>query len=154
MQLSKNFSLEELTKSQIAIRNGIPNMPSDSEIANLRLLTINVLQPIRDRHGVVNVSSAYRSFTVNSLTGGAVGSDHIEGKAADIECPALSNYELAKWIAKNLKFKQLILEFHDESIPDSGWVHVSYDFNNLKQECLRAVKDNKGKTLYSSLSFD
>ncbi len=153
MLLSKNFSLEELTKSQIAIRNGIPNEPSANEINNLKLLAENVLQKIRDKHGVTIVSSAYRSFTVNSLTGGSANSDHVDGKAADIECPALSNYELAKWIAKNLKFKQMILEFHDESIPDSGWVHVSYDPLKLENQCLRAIKDNKGKTVYLPISF-
>ena len=48
MQLSKNFNLVELTKSQTAERKGIPNDPSPDHQENLRLLCERVLQPIRD----------------------------------------------------------------------------------------------------------
>ena len=37
-----------------------------------------------------------------------------------------SNLELAKWIAKNLEFDQLLLEFYKPDDPHAGWVHVSY----------------------------
>ena len=62
MQLSKNFSLVELTKSQTAERKGIPNDPSPDHQENLRLLCERVLQPVRDHFNhVVSVSSGYRS---------------------------------------------------------------------------------------------
>ena len=58
MQLSKNFNLVELTKSQTAERKGIPNDPSPDHQENLRLLCERVLQPVRDHFNhVVSVSS-------------------------------------------------------------------------------------------------
>jgi hypothetical protein len=70
--------------------------------------------------------------------------------AADIEIPGFPNYQLADWINQNLKFSQVILEFYTQGDPNSGWVHVSYDPNALKNEALTAVKDkdNKNNTVY------
>jgi hypothetical protein len=67
--------------------------------------------------------------------------------AADIEIPGVPNHELAEYIAKNHKFTQVILEFYTRGIPDSGWVHVSYDPANLKCQTLTAVKQD-GKDVY------
>jgi hypothetical protein len=41
----------------------------------------------------------------------------------------------------------LILEFYTPGIPDSGWVHVSYNPDNLKCQVMTAYKKN-GKTVY------
>jgi hypothetical protein len=67
--------------------------------------------------------------------------------AADIEIPGVPNAELAEWIRSNLPFTQVILEFYTQGVPDSGWVHVSYDPTNLKKQALTAVKQD-GKTVY------
>ena len=48
------------------------------------------------------------------------------GEAADFEIPGLSNLVVAKWIAHNLNFDQLILEYYDGRDPNSGWIHCSY----------------------------
>jgi len=69
------------------------------------------------------------------------------GKPADIEIAGIANADLAQWIMDNLDYTQLILEFYTQGIPDSGWVHVSYDPNNLKNQELTAVKV-AGKTQY------
>ena len=70
MQLSKNFSLKELTKSETAIRRGIPNEPSAEQIENLKTLVENVLQPLRDYFNLpLVVNSGYRSPAVNTLIG-------------------------------------------------------------------------------------
>jgi zinc D-Ala-D-Ala carboxypeptidase len=144
MQLSKNFSLAELVKSEYAIRHGIDNTPSEATIDNLKSLATNILQRIRDRFGVVVVNSGYRSPQLNVAIGGSKSSDHVLGLAADIEVPGMSNYALAKWCEENLSFKQLILEFYMPGDPDSGWVHISY---GTKQQVLTAVKEN-GSTVY------
>jgi hypothetical protein len=67
--------------------------------------------------------------------------------AADIEIPGVPNADLAKWIKENLSYTQLILEFYTVGVPDSGWVHVSYDPANLKKQDLTATKKD-GKTVY------
>lgn len=127
IQLSPNFTLGELTKSQLAARRGIKNTPNAQEIEALRALAINVLQPIRDyfKKPVV-INSGFRNEEVNHLTGGAVTSQHALGEAADIEVPGVSNFEVAKWIEKRLVFDQVILEFYTPGQPSSGWVHVSF----------------------------
>jgi len=148
MQLTENFSLHELTKSEAALRLNLDNTPGETEVDNLRLLAQKVLQPVRDHYGMgVKVNSGYRSSESNAAIGGSKTSDHCFGRAADIEIPGVPNAELAQWIMDNLDYTQLILEFYTPGIPDSGWVHVSYDPNNLKMQELTAMKVD-GKTQY------
>ena len=70
-----------------------------------------------------------------------------KGQAVDIECPGTANYDVAKWIEENVDFDQLILEFYTPGIPDSGWVHVSYNSAGNRKSILTAMKEN-GKTVY------
>ena len=147
-QLTANFSLHELSKSETALRMGFDNTPDDEATENLRLLCEKVLQPVRDHYGKgVKVNSAYRSPESNAAVGGSKTSDHCKGMAADIEIPGVANADLAQWIMDNLEYTQLILEFYTPGIPDSGWVRVSYDPNNLKKQELTATKV-AGKTQY------
>lgn len=147
MNLTKNFTLLEMTKSETASRKGIDNTPNDYVIQNLQTLCENVLQPIRDTLGAIHVSSGYRSSELNSAVGGSKTSDHCLGMAADIEIPGMSNYDLASYIVDNLEYTQVILEFYTPGIPNSGWVHVSYNPNNLKREYLTAINNN-GRVIY------
>ena len=148
MNLTANFSLHELSKSETALRMGFDNTPDEEATENLRLLCEKVLQPVRDHYGKgVKVNSAYRSPESNAAVGGSKTSDHCKGMAADIEIPGVANADLAQFIMDNLNYTQLILEFYTPGIPDSGWVHVSYDPNNLKKQELTATKV-AGKTQY------
>ena len=149
-QLSANFSLHEMCKSESALRLNIDNTPGETETENLRLLCEKVLQPVRDHYGKgVKVNSGYRSPELNSspAVGGSKTSDHCKGMAADIEIPGVANADLAQWIMDNLEYTQLILEFYTPGIGDSGWCHISYDPNNLKKQELTATKV-AGKTTY------
>lgn len=148
MKLTENFTLSELTKSETALRHGLENTPGEAELANLQALAENVLQRVRDHFGRgVKVNSGFRHPTVNAAVGGSKTSDHCRGQAADIEIPGVANGDLAEWIKNNLKFTQLILEFYTPGVPDSGWVHVSYDPANLKCQAMTALREN-GKTVY------
>ena len=147
-QLTTNFSLHELTKSETALRMGLDNTPGPVETEYLKILAERVLQPIRDHFQKgVKVNSGYRSPDSNAAVGGSRTSDHCKGQAADIEIPGVPNAELAQWIMDNLDYTQLILEFYTPGIPDSGWVHVSYNPDNLKKQELTAMKV-AGKTQY------
>jgi hypothetical protein len=147
-QLTKNFSLAEMVKSETALRHGMENNPGPDELNNLLQLCANVLQPIRDHYQKgVKVNSGYRSPDVNAKVGGSRTSDHTRGMAADIEIPGVPNAELATYIRDNLAYTQLILEFYTPGVPDSGWVHVSYDEQNLKKQVLTATRKD-GKTVY------
>ena len=148
MKLSANFQLSELVKSQTAERKGIPNNPSPAHIDNLKSLCLNVLQPIRSQFDEpVIISSGYRSAELCIAIGSKPTSQHSEGKAADIEIVNIDNKELAEWIKNNLEFDQLILEFYKEGEPDSGWVHVSYNSGENRNQFLIAVREND-KVIY------
>ena len=124
MQLSKNFSLNEMTRSQTATRKGIDNSPSGTHQSNLVLLCQNILQPLRDYYGrPLRVTSGYRSPELCIAIGSSINSQHAKGQAADFEIPGVSNKDLAEYIRDNLNFDQLILEFFTPSDPMSGWVH-------------------------------
>ena len=109
MNLSKNFTLEELVKSETALRLNIPNIPTKAEIENLRVLCEKILQPIRDKFGGVKINSGYRCPAVNKATGGSATSDHMTGCAADLEIPGMANYDLASYISQNFRFTPILL---------------------------------------------
>ena len=148
MNLTKNFTLAEMTRSETALRHDMDNTPGEQEISALKLLCEKVLQPVRDHFARgVKVNSGFRHPEVNAKVGGSKTSDHCRGQAADIEIPGIPNAELAQWIKDNLDFRQLILEFYTPGIPDSGWVHVSYVAEDNKKQVLTATKKD-GKTVY------
>ena len=152
MRLSKNFSLEELTKSQTATRKGIDNTPNPEHQANLQSLCTAILQPIRDHFSqVVTVSSGYRSQELCVAIGSKTTSQHAKGEAADFEIFGVSNKELADYIHEHLDYDQLILEYWKESDPNSGWVHCSYSEGNNRNQYLKAYKDENNKTCYQPM---
>ena len=147
VRLSENFTLQEFTKSQTAIRQGLDNTPGEEHLYNAKELFVKVVQPVRDNFGVTEINSGYRGPALNEAVGGSSKSQHCKGQAVDIECPGTPNYDVANWIKENLDFDQLILEFYTPGIPDSGWVHVSYNHEGNRQSVLTAMKEN-GKTVY------
>lgn len=147
VSLSQNFSLQEFTKSQTALRQGLDNTPSEEHLSNAKQLFSNVVQKVRDNFGVTVINSGYRGPALNEAVGGSAKSQHCKGEAVDIECPGIPNYTVAEYIKDNLDFDQLILEFYTPGIPDSGWVHVSYKTEGNRKSVLTAMKEN-GKTVY------
>ena len=148
MKLSKNFSLKELTRSSTALRLGIENIPDSQQLVNLTALACCILQPVRDKFGRVDINSGLRVLDLNRAIKSGDKSQHVQGQAADLEAPAVSNYDLAEWISQELEFDQLILEFYTPGDPTSGWVHCSYrnDGENRKEILTASRKD--GKVVY------
>jgi len=151
MQLSKNLSLAEVTKSITANRLGIDNTPDEWTTENLRQTAINIFQPLRDAFGCpIYVSSGYRSAELNTAIGGSRRSQHVEGRAFDLDADVYggcTNSQIFNWIKENLEFDQLIWEFGDSDNPD--WVHVSYVYDGInRKRCLKACRDDDGNTHY------
>jgi len=139
MKLSDNFSLTELCKSQTADRKGIDNNPDADAIACLRDLAVNILQPVRNHFLIpYTPSSGYRSVELCLAIGSSEKSQHAKGQAADFEVPNVSNMEVAQWIAYNLMFDQLILEYYSGG--NTGWIHCSYIDGNNRKEILTLDK--------------
>ena len=147
IRVSKNFALSEMTKSATAERLGVDNSPNSIHLVNLTHLAIHILQPVRDQFGVITINSGYRSPALNAKVGGSKTSQHCNGQAADFESFSTPNPDLAKWIAKNLDFDQLILELYDGVDPNSGWVHCSYNLMGNRKKILTALKTG-GKVVY------
>jgi len=132
MQLTKDFSLSEMTNSRTATANNIQNVPNDEQIANLRALCVQVLQPARDKIGrAITINSGFRSLALNSILSKASStSQHLQGEAADITMSDKnSNMELFAIIRDLGNYDQLI----DEK--NFSWIHVSWKRagNNRKQ---------------------
>lgn len=130
MNLSKNFTLEELIFSITACNNGWNNKPNEEAKAALKRLAVEVLQPIRDAWGApIKVTSGYRCSILNKSVGGTVTSQHLYGQAADIQAIRHSdNGKLFALIKKmiesgKLKVGQCIWEYGNRTNPK--WVHVS-----------------------------
>ena len=136
MNLTKNFTLEELLRSSRAEKSGFKEQfkPSAEVIANLTALAVHILQPIRDYLGhAIFVSSGYRCQELNAAVKGAKNSQHLKGQAADLQALGeFSNKDIFEAIiAAKLPFDQLLWEFGNSDNP--AWVHVSYSSRNRRQ---------------------
>lgn len=134
-QISKHFTLEELTASATAKAKGIANKPGTQEIINMVYLTCYVLEPLREATGEpVKIGSGYRSAALNKAVGGVANSQHLTGQAADlcIDGDKQKGKRWFDWIKSHCDFDQLIWEHNSKG---SYWVHVSYraDGKNRRQ---------------------
>ena len=150
MNLSRNFSLQELIKSDTAIRMDIDNNPTADQIEKLKALCENILQPVRDHFGRVKVTSGFRSSELCVAIGSSVNSQHAKAEAADFEVMGTDNAELFDWIKANLEPDQLILEFYTPGEPNSGWIHCSWIPEGRRASFLHAYK-SEGKTKYKPI---
>lgn len=145
--ITKNLSYEEVVHSDTAIRKGIANQPNDEQLENIKLLAINVFQPLRDFFGKpICINSFFRSLTLNKRVGGSKTSQHCanDGAAMDIRgTGGVSNADLFNYIKDNMDFDQLIWEFGTDKNP--RWVHVSYKGSGNRKQVLKLTKVN-GKT--------
>ena len=113
------------------MRLGIENEPEEWQVENLRDISENVFQKIRDYFGVpVAVSSGFRSPELNEAIGGSTKSQHCKGFALDLDADVfgrITNAEIFQFVKDNLEFDQMIWEFGTDEEPD--WVHISYVCN-------------------------
>lgn len=149
MNLSKNLTLFEMTRSETAKRKGVSNEPTPEHIENMKVLAEKIFQPIREHfNSPIYISSGYRSEVLNKVTPGASKtSQHSKGEAMDIDMDnsgsKVTNADIFYWIKDNLNFDQLIWEFGNETNP--SWVHVSYDTSGKQRgQILRAKKGTFG----------
>ena len=120
MNLSTHFTLEELTRSEIAARLGFDNTPNEGEIQNLRRLAV-LLESVKSAVGMkpVMINSGFRSKPVNDSVGSKDSSQHRIGCAADLRVPGMKPREVVEaCIANAVPFDQIILEF-------DAWTHIS-----------------------------
>ena len=148
-KLSKYTTLQEVIKSNTATVLQIQNIPNAEQVANLKLLCTEIFDKVREHFGKpIGIVSGFRSIELNQRIGGSKNSQHMEGKAIDIDGDLLGgvcNKDIFEYIKNNCTFDQLIWEFGSENAPD--WVHVSYNKGVNRKQILRAIKSG-GKTIY------
>src|SRR5574344_1742256 len=131
-KLSKNFSLEEFTRSETADKLNIDNdLPHHGEDLNLKNLVVNLLQPLRDKFGTMIINSGYRSPALNIAVNGSVNSHHLKGKAADVAFKEAKLMDVWNYLNDNpdgLKWRQCIL------YRKNGFIHFNYDQQDNKME--------------------
>lgn len=134
--LSKNFTLEELTKSGTATAKGIKNEPNKEQIENLTQLCKQILQPLRDEwNAPIFINSGFRCDKLNKAVGGATNSDHRFGCAADIQTKEdtieknKELFDLIVLMAKTGKIKN-VRQIIDEK--NYSWIHVSINNTHNK----------------------
>ena len=120
MNLTANFTLEELTRSDAAARNGWDNTPNEAEIENLKRLAMLLQQVKTAVDGKpIMINSGFRSKQVNDSVGSKDYSQHRIGCAADLRVPGMTPRQVVEaCIANGVPFDQIILEF-------DSWTHIS-----------------------------
>lgn len=140
MQLSENFTLEEATFSDTAVRLEIDNQPSPEQLENMKI-TANGMESIRKLLGKpIKINSWLRLPALNQAIGGASKSSHMDGWAVDFTCAGFGDpYTVAKALKdSDIQVDQCIHEF-------GRWVHVSFA-PEMRGQFLTIFKpDNKYK---------
>ena len=130
--MTRNFTLEELTRSSFAKRNNVDNTPNKEQARNLRYLASNLefIRAILSDCPII-VNSAFRSKEVNAGVFGSRTSSHIDGLAADIVPKnGRSLRENAKAIIdSDLLFDQIIIY--------KTFIHVGFDKRMRRQVIYR-----------------
>jgi zinc D-Ala-D-Ala carboxypeptidase len=122
VKLSQNFSLLEMTRSQLAARHGIDNKPNDIQLENLKTLAkgMELVRTKLDSLPII-VSSGFRCEALNDLLGSKRTSAHIAGLACDFTCDRYAHVgRVFEVLAKSsIPYQQLIYEY-------SSWIHVAF----------------------------
>ena len=156
MRLSKNFTLSEFLKSNVATRKNISNDPSAEQVYEMQILCQKLIQEIRDCLGPLRINSGFRSKELNKAIGGAykiidgkyvASSQHCKGQAADLKFVdsngRVDNERIWDFVLESgLEFDQMINEF------DFAWIHISLKDKKNRKMVLEAYKDNDGDTAY------
>ena len=118
--MTPHYTLDELTASETAERNGWDNTPNEQELANLQRLA-EFLEDVKEALGgkPIMVSSGYRGKQVNDAVGSKDSSQHRVGCAVDFRVPGLTPDQVVRAIiASGLPYDQVIREF-------DRWTHLS-----------------------------
>jgi len=111
--MTPHFTLDELTASETAERNGWDNTPNEQELANLQRLA-EFLEDVKEALGgkPIMVNSAFRNKQVNDAVGSKDSSQHRVGCAVDIRVPGLTPDQVVRAIiASGLPYDQVMREF-------------------------------------------
>lgn len=129
--MNLNFKISELIHSDLAIQNNINNMPDINALDNMLELIFHCLQPIRNLiKKPIIITSGFRNQQINFLAGGALNSQHKEGRAADFIIKGMTPKQIIE-IIKNSDIE------YDQLIDERTWVHISFNKGNNRKQIFR-----------------
>ncbi len=135
--LTKNFLLREFYVSTSHPDIAKKSVKFHEDIFALKLLTIEILQKIRDQFGPLKILSGFRSEELNHAINGSKRSDHLFGSAADFVPISFDISQVYSWIAldSKLPYRQVIL------YPEEGFIHISNNLPTMEVRHEALVKD-------------
>lgn len=118
---ASSFQYWEVVSSDLAVRLGIENIPNEAQWKNAEVLARDVLQPLRNRYGRLNISSWFRCPELNKAVKSGPASFHLTGGAVDVKPSEVSLIELIEGATELPEVSEMIAEFFPH-----GWVHLGY----------------------------
>lgn len=118
-------------------------------VANLQLLVINCIDPIKRYRSDMLLTNSFRSASSSSGT-----SQHPKGMACDMQFSKAGKadyYTIAQWIRDNILFDQLLLEYKTTGTK-MPWIHVSFNVQNNRRQIMTFMNDKKYSTGLVDLS--
>jgi len=145
VRLSEHFTLEEMTRSQLAARHGIGNTPNDMQLENLKTLAkgMELVRTKLDSLPII-ISSGFRCEALNDLLGSKRTSAHIAGLACDFTCDRYSHVgRVFEVLAESsIPYQQLIYEY-------SSWIHIAFPLEGEEPRRQTLVIDREGTRIYN-----
>lgn len=151
IQLSKHFNLGQLSSRAVVIKEKVAaqrGLTQGQIVCNLKNLAVNCLDKIKDKYPDMIVTNAFRL----DQAGRTNVSDHGMGMAADLQFPTLKPsqyYEIVNWIAQNVPYKQLLLEYGGGA--RNPWIHIAFD--KTGQKAALPVATFKDHSVYARNKF-
>ena len=158
--ITENFTWERCLHSDTALKNGIDNTPTDKDVIDNIIKSIEIQQIVRNEIGKpIFITSGYRSPDLCEKIGSKRYSRHAKGLAIDSECLAMTTAKFALTIAEtvikyDLKVAKIILEHYTGG--NSGWVHTARFRGGEKEYPLKlfTASKHKGKTIYPPINIE
>lgn len=147
------FTIDDLLRSETALRHGLDNDPTEAQELNLVRLLEEFLPQVCSVCGVdgqnvsIHINSGFRSIAVNKLVGGAKNSAHMDGRAVDF---VIKGRDLWKSYMdlyhSSIPFDQLIFECN-------SWIHlgIAKIGDTPRREGLVAERKPNGGFIYYPL---
>lgn len=144
MNLSENFTLEEMIASETAARYHIDNTPDNDALMNLRRLALFLEDVRKTLDKPIHINSAFRCVQANKKVGGKPTSQHCKGAAADIKVKGMTPNEVVKAVIDaGLPYDQVIREF-------DSWTHISIpNSKDEKPRKMALIIDKQGTRPYA-----
>lgn len=144
LKLSKYFNLGQLSSRAVVVKEKVVaqrGLTQGQIVCNLKNLAVNCLDKIKDKYPDMIVTNAFRLDKSDRTN----VSDHGVGMAADIQFPSIQAsqyFEIINWIAENVAYKQLLLEYGGGA--RNPWIHIAFDKTGQRHPlAIATFKDHK-----------